>query len=328
MTILELPMVSGWSTPRQPPTTVSHYTSAAGFLGMIQTGHLWATEATGLNDHSEIIEGQKFVHAQWIAKRYRLEELVDPVFAELVDGAFAHLDPNIGKALHRGVPYVLCASSEADDANQWRLYADNGRGFSVDLDTSSDLVLCPANAAKVDPEELPGLGNLGSVKRWSPVLYEQSDREAAFDNLIEWLANTARLFTQKAAEDSRYAWSIALQASAAADTLCSLIKTRGFLGEHESRVVVEMLEEADDWINFRSAQTGIVRTVHLRNVCPASRPAQLSNRSGIAPLPITRVRVGPQQDYELVAPTIRALLAKHGYRDVMVEPSRASLRRV
>lgn len=321
-------MTSTWPGPGSAPATVSHYTSAAGFLGMIETGHLWATEATGLNDHSEIIEGQRFVYAQWIAKRHVLEGLVDADFVELVEGSFTHLAPEMAKALHRGVPYVLCASSEADDANQWRLYADGGRGFSVDLDTSFDLALCPAPAAKVDTDELPGLGHLGLVKSWSPVLYEQFDREAAFDKLIEWLAATARVFAQKAREDLRYATSILFQASAAADTLCSLIKTRGFIGEHESRIVVDMLEEADAWIKFRSAQTGIVRTVHLRNASRASAPAELSNRSEIAPLPIVRVLVGPQQDYELVAPTVRALLSRYGYRDVKVERSQASLRRV
>jgi len=327
MTLLDLPMVSTWLSPGKAPASVSHYTSAGGFLGMIQTGHLWATEATGLNDYSEITEGQRFFRAQWLEKRHVLESIAGVGFTEDLEGAFGHLAPEFAKALHRRVPYILCASSEADDANQWRLYADGGRGFSVDLDTSEDLALCPAPVAKVEPGELPGLGYLGLVQKWSPVLYEQADREAAFDHLITWLAATAKTYVPKISEDPRYALSIAVAASAAADRLCSLIKTRGFAGEHESRIVVDMDDHADDWINFRPTQTGIVSTVHLRNARRVSRPAELSNRSEIAPLPITRVRVGPQQDYDLVEPTIHALLSRYGYRDVIVERSQASLRR-
>ncbi len=51
-----------WEPPKvDPGTVVYHYTSPVGLVGVMQQRELWASEATSLNDLSEVKKGLKAI---------------------------------------------------------------------------------------------------------------------------------------------------------------------------------------------------------------------------------------------------------------------------
>jgi hypothetical protein len=96
---------------------VFHYTSSVRLFGSIETGSLWASQASSLNDVAEVRQGWQLI-----------QEILDAQpDSEIVDMLKGFAD-NPRKAQHE--VYLLCASTNGDDANQWRLYADDGRATS------------------------------------------------------------------------------------------------------------------------------------------------------------------------------------------------------
>lgn len=320
------PVTGPWPGHGKAPASVFHYTSGAGFLGMIQTGHLWASEAAGLNDYSEITAGQAFVRSRWAELRGDFESRYGTPPTEVIDGVLTGAYPKLWVTGAESA-FVVCASKFADDANQWRLYADDGRGFSVELDTEVDLEVVDqtSDGARHDPEHeahAPEDG-LANISGWRPVMYSQDDRTAAFDELLAWIGNhelvAGATTTRELIENLPPRFSEGRMFNG----LYQFIKTPGFAGENESRIVVTFADRADDYVGFRATKTGIVRTAQLRS---RGVPLAPTNRTTVRPLPIRRVIMGPAQRYDLGAPAVRALLDRHGYTSVEVVPSEASLR--
>src|SRR5664279_4177638 len=111
---------------RQASGSVFHYTSAQGLLGIVPSGTVWASEASSLNDLAEVRQG-------WEAISRLLVSREDSEARQLLISLATHpLD-----APHE--VFVLSASTAGDDANQWRLYADGGRGYALELDGTVQL---------------------------------------------------------------------------------------------------------------------------------------------------------------------------------------------
>src|SRR5690606_8095052 len=96
-------------------------TDASGLLNIVQSNELWATESHGMNDVAEIKQGWDFIW-EWLER----QDPKDPTVADLRSAAGSGEDDY-------GYTYFCCASIAADDANQWRNYADGGRGFAIAL---------------------------------------------------------------------------------------------------------------------------------------------------------------------------------------------------
>lgn len=142
------------------PDTLWHYTSFAGFQGIISSKKIWASEYRFLNDRTE------FVHAKKLAQVLVDEEPefiggqlpARNIIREAVNGAF-----NTGH-LHEDRLRIMVASfsEEADQLSQWRGYADNSRGVSIGLDLRG--IRPPAN--------------IGTTVTFAPCLYKQNDKSA------------------------------------------------------------------------------------------------------------------------------------------------------
>src|SRR5688500_7653985 len=109
--------------------SVYHYTSAAGLLGIVSTGQLRASEASALNDLAEIELG-------WQAIEKCVSTAAESNGMKHVAGLIknARRDPK-----HQ--VFVLSGTTAGDDANQWRLYADEGKGYAIELDGSVPLAV-------------------------------------------------------------------------------------------------------------------------------------------------------------------------------------------
>src|SRR3954469_8344806 len=93
-----------------PPTTLFHYTTAAGLHGILSSGRIWATDLEYLNDSREL--------------RYGLDLLRDAMLAHQAGKWSREVDFILG---FRDVPparrmMVTCYCEDGDLLGQWRGY--------------------------------------------------------------------------------------------------------------------------------------------------------------------------------------------------------------
>jgi hypothetical protein len=115
------------SNNKRRPRTMYHYTNDAGLMGIIEKGEFWLTDASYLNDPTELEHG------------------VNPAFnriqREAGDEFALFLRPlreSLGSNLSQIARFFICSfSKERDDLGQWRAYGDYGKGYSIGFDTEA-----------------------------------------------------------------------------------------------------------------------------------------------------------------------------------------------
>ncbi|KQS98744.1 hypothetical protein ASG23_13450 [Cellulomonas sp. Leaf395] len=317
-----------------------HYTSADGLVGIVQNEELWVGEATGLNDTAEIRQGWDHVR-RWLAKRAEVEAAVDLM--------------NLAERPIWRAPdtFVLCGSTRGDDANQWRLYGDGGRGYAVGLDSRVPLVaLSRKDISEPDPEveravprvSKSGTIHLGRMLRdsctvtpWLHVLYDPDEIDRALAELVSDFTDeeTQRRSEPMDEEESSESWQMLQSAMyERLSVIAQLIKAPGFSGENEVRVIATFLSNHHQ--RFRGGRYGVVRYVPVTGGKHAQGKVMWAHKASelaVAPdwrikpsLPITSVRMGPLLHPENNREAIEVLLARHGHKNAAVEPSDVPLR--
>ncbi|MFZ1006610.1 MAG: DUF2971 domain-containing protein [Candidatus Sulfotelmatobacter sp.] len=151
-----------------PPPTIYHYTDDLGLRGILESGQLWLTDIFGLNDPSELKHGFS-VAIETLAKRAAEGPRVSQIFAR--DFALLLERGGIEQVAH----FFLCAfSSRGDDLGQWRVYADNGRGYALGFEAKS----LEEGFTKPDGVQSPNNGTF-------PVQYEDGLLREVYDCLID-----------------------------------------------------------------------------------------------------------------------------------------------
>lgn len=112
----------GLSQELEPHTAVFHYTDRNGLAGILNSGELWATSISYLNDTREVEHGRDLILATLSSHIDYLQR--QSVSRRLYDIANAMNDWGI-------VPIYVCCFSEDDDSlSQWRAYAPRG-GYAL-----------------------------------------------------------------------------------------------------------------------------------------------------------------------------------------------------
>lgn len=111
-------------------TTVFHYTNIHGFMGIIKSKSIWATNIKYLNDASEVSYARSVIN-QVLDKHYGVENN-DPDFVRLL---------NVLRALvktEESIPdiYVACFCTSGDLLSQWKGYGEGGAGVSIGIDVN------------------------------------------------------------------------------------------------------------------------------------------------------------------------------------------------
>ena len=109
------------SNKERRPTIISN---DAGLMGIIEKGELWLTNASYLNDPSELEHGiEPALQRIESASRAHRDE-----FALFVGPLRRALRENLSRIGH----FFICSfSREHDDLGQWRAYGDNARGYAI-----------------------------------------------------------------------------------------------------------------------------------------------------------------------------------------------------
>jgi DUF2971 family protein len=109
--------------------TIYHYTDVKGALGILKTGHLWFTERSHLNDPVEIRYGLEIAHELF-------ETAAKNRGAKIPREAASHLKGEHTFGLSTYGFWISSFSLDGNDLNQWRNYADDGRGVCLGFSTA------------------------------------------------------------------------------------------------------------------------------------------------------------------------------------------------
>jgi hypothetical protein len=309
-----------------------HYTSLDGLQGIIGSDCLWATDASFLNDSSEIthyFDTRLEVLVSSEVRKFAIEQAREP--AELarmireggIDASIAVEAQKWSSAIRRATlsvnrPFVLSLSGPSDQRvkqsgllSQWRGYGGEG-GYALVLDTAKiELAMQRENKKHHSLRVLLGDVYYHGI---DPNLQPYATQDVA-ESEVTVKQGVARLLRGGTADETEGFYD-------AVTVLSCLCKHWGFWEEREVRVVVHpALEEVAD------AETGpLLPRKEIKTLRRGQTEvpyielfAQLSDKDANPTLPIRRVIVGPHRDSGGRAKAVRKLLADRGYQAEVVE---------
>jgi Protein of unknown function (DUF2971) len=281
------------------PTTVYHYTDAAGLLGIIRTGQLWASHANFVNDSGEL--------------RY-VDGLLEQVIAELsheFDANLVHPYLSAIPGLFKEVVvdnfefYIACFCEHGDQLSQWRGYPSTGGGYAIGFDPTV----------------------LGKGRLLRNVIYDVDEQRAlltaALRPACELIRDAYALSYDAESEYIQKSAVMAAQAAVSSVAECSWsFKHPGFAEEKEYRLLRASANERDGRYRvvpkMRASLFGLLPYTTIDFVQPGADAVPA----------ITEVVVGPNQHPVQAIQAVRHLLAGAGYvnADTMVRESAIPLR--
>jgi hypothetical protein len=263
----------------RPCAPLFHYTTGDNLIRILDKGKLWSTQASCLNDMTELI--------------YAAHEFRKRVIDKLSDSHDQRIDPflhclnevlmNAYLLSVKSPLFVTCFSEHRDDLSQWRAYSGGEGGYTIQFDPNK-------------------LVQTGELQVWLvKVNYKPEDHTVMFDEVLRWgeqrfveLECARRVSpNQQAWVDEfvgYYIWSLGL--------LAACLKHPKFEGEREWRLIYQLRDDDVEGMQFRQRQSMMSR--HL--------PLRLPQR-----LPITGVVVGPCRHPELSKIAVCDLLKQAGY---------------
>lgn len=264
-----------------------HYTTAEGFLGIVETGSVWATDIRFLNDTAEFTFARDALVRELLRGTRRLRNGRVRAIVQRELDSFAS----------RTVPaYVVSFSERGNSLSQWRAYAPRD-GVSIGfhraaLGAVKDFALWKCHYTQ--ESEVAGRNTSRGLQLLA-LEVEQSIRWAA--RLIQAeRRKKVRSAQQRSIAEAKHALIISTPLAWAALKL----KHSGFAEEQEWRLIDNRDPRAPDEARFRRGAFGI--TPYL--------VAPLPERWRGAPLGIAEVIVGPSSNAKAIVGSIQDLLKK------------------
>lgn len=206
------------------PTRISHYTNLSGLMGMVESGQMWASNVSFLNDRRELQHGLE-------ASLNAIRSFTKTPNHKDWHAALKHAARSLREGL---VPntYAACFCSSADVLSQWRGYGGREQGVSLTFDRKLLSALMTKSKAPLYPVIY---GNISTATKMSEALKAELEDLAAFEGVI--------------------GLSQAEKDAAAYKAICRLLpqfKHYGFHDERELRYVLQHETVRDD-VCFRAA---------------------------------------------------------------------------
>jgi len=273
-----------------PELIVWHYTSGPGLISIIESGTIFATQVSCLNDATEI---------RYAASKLReaLSSLLPSMDEEDISTRFAKrfielLQDDDATPNSVGLPYfVTCFSTLEDDLSQWRSYGGGENGYAIGIRV----------------KDLFGAAN-SLVSR---VIY---DKERHLD-LANQAAEATIRFYKEGIDAGIQDWdNVFINAwDNALTQLSPLIKDPGFELEKEIRLIHQL--QVGEIPDIRVLQRKTMMSRHFPMRFPAGAPIHRPR------IPIQRIIVGPSRHKEISRISVDTLLRTHGYQTGMVTSS-------
>lgn len=254
-------------------------------MSIIQGGDLWLSHLRFSNDDAEFVHGVQFVDDELkaLAKASR----ADKERGELIRRIRSLLQEQREQAI-----FICCFCEQDNLLSQWRGYADNGGGVSIEFDAPGFRQLSGEDSSA-----------RGLTRLWRVVYKEESQRKIV-----------------RSAIDFPYGGSMKLddRVGYVRDALSFFLptfKSSGFIDEKERRLIFTPGPANPPSTRFRVRGGLVVPYVRMREIGrdpPGPTPTRL---------PIRRVLVGPGQYRELNRQSLRMVLDANGYDGVAVDVS-------
>ncbi|MBI4560067.1 MAG: DUF2971 domain-containing protein [Candidatus Hydrogenedentes bacterium] len=208
-----------------PPTTLYHYTDAAGLEGILRSGTIWATHAGYLNDPHEVVHGQEIFRSMITRTLIHSKDVIG---REFYDKCIENFDEK-GPFMNPLVGY-FCASfsSKGDDLSQYRAYSAQGSGYCIGFDTKA-LV---AEIGKISYAN-------GSLFRLVRMEYDTAEQRRTLERIVRDAVSLARTLAREHGDQARETvlHKLSLQCIQEALMVGCLYKQPGFQDEDEWRIV-------------------------------------------------------------------------------------------
>jgi len=212
------------------PSTLTHYTSLAGLMGIVTKGRIWASNVSFLNDHRELQHG---LAASLAAIRVLSKSGVAAKWRGPLKDAEAKLrNGNIPNT------YAACFCTRTDSLSQWRGYGGGEQGISLTFTRAALTKLLAKDNARLHRVVYC---DLTTEKRMKKAVEDQLGSLDEFDELLGESSPEGR---------NREAY----------DAICGLLpkfKHLSFSDERELRFVVQQPDMTDK-VCFRPVGNVIV----------------------------------------------------------------------
>lgn len=235
-----------------------HYTSQNGFIGIIQSSSVWATNTRFLNDSSEFLHGLSF------AKSFAGSIYMEDDYLSAFGWALRHgLESVNGDDI-----YVSSFSEVPDLLSQWRGYCPDGAGFCVGFNNEVLKEYCDQNYYRLEKCIYIHEEQIQKIQLLIDKCFEQFPQPDI---------NRKEYDGYSAEQQARFELDYRLRTSEGSDAgqandavkwfcdeiteLAPLFKNEGFHEEAEWRVIVKAPKE---FIKFRAGKSYLVPYVELR----------------------------------------------------------------
>jgi hypothetical protein len=262
-----------------------HYTNLEGLQGIIANNDLWLTHAQYCNDEEELTHGLRI--AQSVVQEQI--QLNNPAHKEYLDELAKLLSgPQID-------PVHICCFCEKDNLlSQWRAYAANGTGVSLEFET--------AGFGFVTGPDCPA--TMGLMRFWKVFYIPETQRK-----IIRSAINYYPKFESTASPLDWARWTIE-----AIRFFLPTFKNEAFTEEAEWRLIFTSAATNPVYPAYRVSRGMLIPHYRLSEIAT-------SLGQGGKMLPLTAVRIGPSPNKRLNAASARSLLDRYGYNNVRVEIS-------
>lgn len=290
---------------RQAPSTVWHYTDAAGAAGIVTGRELWATDALFMNDASEL----QIVHRDFTTaiQSSATDSFLDSSDRERMGAAF---EKTVGSFREDPGLFVVCFCENGDLLSQWNTYGREGGGYALGFDG-------PALGSYDEAV----IGTLDFFK----VIYDRDEQIEAVATFCSRAFNQLELFLDGCEPGEREA-AIELtgeKLALMAQWFSARIKDAAFREEKEWRFVCRNPSAPERPASykreFRATSRGLIPFVRL----PLGTIGKDAPPDGTFPL--KHVRVGPTANVELASRAINYMLKDSGF-DIRAKTSAIPLR--
>jgi hypothetical protein len=272
------------------PGSVFHYTDLSGLKGIVENHDLWLTNSQYCNDEEELKHGYSV--AKDALGKAKTAGLHSP----------AYLD-KIGEFLEQREGVFICCFCDKDNLlSQWRTYAGNGTGVSLQFN--------PNSFANFTGGDCP----VGLARFWK-VYYDRPKQEYIVESALQHFHPPPGAAAGDTEDRAR-------QAADSIKFFIPTFKNISFSEENEWRLIFTPSSEpppggpAIPPPRFRVSRNMLVPYYSLQDIRLATAPA--------APpvlLPIVGVKVGPSPNKLLNQHSLRTLLQQRGYPTNLVDTS-------
>ncbi|TDN98884.1 DUF2971 domain-containing protein [Sunxiuqinia elliptica] len=277
---------------------VYHYTDFNGVIGIIQNQSLFSSNATYLNDYSELEYGNQLI-SETILKVIKNKDLKG--YINLGEKEISLLEKTLTflKNWSNSNIYVCCFSYNSDLLSQWRGYANNGNGVAIgfSIDELRDSITPKVHNAIVEYNRQKQIKELEEIIAYALdfAIVNHSDyghtKKEAFKYFPKALVSTLTSLTPR-------------------------FKNIGFKEEDEYRLIYDPIYHEKYKDKTEHTPTQLFRT-NGKHLIPYVELKPKKDK-----FPIRELVIGPSMHKDRIKNGLRELLENNGYTDVKITYSK------